>query len=113
MSKLKILCVFVFLGYVQPFLKYFLQQLYNFGVSDGLGVGLGLLVSIDQSVQNMVNKFRIEIDKKSIDLGFNGKLASVAGIGFLLALNKHPNIGLPLAFRFRIRFLKIVEHITH
>ena len=60
----------------------------------------------------MVNKFCIEIDKKSIDLGFNGKLASVTGIGFLLTLDKHPNIGFPLVFRLRIRFLKIVEHIA-
>ena len=50
MSKLKILCVFVFFGNIQPLLKYLLQQLYNFGVSDGLRIGLGLLVSIDQPV---------------------------------------------------------------
>ena len=61
----------------------------------------------------MIYKFCIEIDKKSIDLSFNGKLACITRISFLFALNKHLNIGFPLTFWLRIRFLKIVEHIAN
>jgi hypothetical protein len=91
-TVLELLRILILSGDVQPFLQNLLKHFDDLGISDGLGVGLGLLISVGQSMEDIVYKLGVVVYEEFVDAGFDGEFTFVLWVCFLFAFDEDGDV---------------------
>lgn len=106
--KLKILCSCVLLINSIFLLQNLFEILKYFSKFGLLRVISLFSLSDDQSIENRVEKFSIEVDEQFIDFALDDYFTCILGVSLLLALDQHLNIG---PYDVFVRVLEVVMRV--